>query len=212
MKLVPRLPDKPFALDKVKLHEYPFAQVLERICQRYWSEASYFLRTPISRGDIRELKKLQSAASLLIGVVAPGSVSLASPEARLAGLVRRSLKSNRAEFDANLQACLQNLSILTRLEVPRSVDKGRPENLHINNATVALCELWKELGGRKFKQNPDVVKRETKELEFVQPGPLFVFQMLQLIDPDIKAEEVRTALKLVPVKRARGPEREPFSG
>jgi hypothetical protein len=72
---------------------------------------------------------------------------------------------------------------------------GRRKYADLQLAVRELCTLWKELTGKRVPQSFDAEFGRSEELFY--PGPRFVHQMLNLIDPEMQASEVNHALRAV---------------
>jgi hypothetical protein len=224
LKLVGSLHGHPLNIKPAIITAYPFADFFEKICDRYWSDASHFMRESITQGDYQKFKKLQVAAGDLLyftqfqrrfsmpdptkerdraKMVSVLSRDPAMP--RLASLFGRSLKNHQQEFAHNLPMFQRNLYLLAKLELPRNPKKGKPDSVHINRATAKLCEMWKQIGGSPVDRNPEIAPGKNG-LEFVKPEPQWMLEVLKQIDSDIDASQVRTAFKLLAsVKRQQAP-------
>lgn len=224
LKLVGSLHGHPLNIKPATIAAYPFANVLEEICDRYWSDASYFMRESITKSDYQKFKKLQVAArdilyfsqfqrrfSLPDPPNKPGRAKIVSvlsrdpATPRLARLFGRSLKNHQEEFAQNLPMLQRNLYLLAKVELPRNPKKGKPDSIHINRATAKLYKMWKEIGGTPIGRNPEIAPGK-KGMEFVKPEPQWILEVLKEIDSDIDASQVRTAFKLLAsVKRRQAP-------
>ncbi len=178
-------------------------QHVTAIVNGYWFERAWYERLGPQHPS-KEVQKVEKAAASFLRVLgdapayARAAIShrmyfhAASPDSQ------NELKSTEEAVRKVLDGCRRIPKVAGR--------RGTREKRHVEITAKALVQLWFEMSGEPFVFNLEPHPLVGRHKAFVYEGPLFVYQMIEAIDPEVSDpggifEEVSNALKKVSESR-----------
>lgn len=201
-------------------------KLLKSVVHNYWEIKRDTVDVPPKRWYRDKIKAVHKAVKDLLALIQQDSyTALSRLELELPRQMNLKLRQ-RSAVPGQLQsveAVLSGLEAVCR----RLVDVKKPGAIvgksgalpadHIKGAVEALVEIWEKFANKPFSFNfssaentivrPDgtkIPKEGTAVSLFIATGPQFVQVIIQLIDPEVKLSQIRTALRGLPRKNPPG--------
>lgn len=163
---------------------------IRNIASTYWHLRYIYFSGPHPKLE-RTKKRLETSINALLD-------ELSSAEGRrfTAGMSRRpNTRIDSGDFFPNLVKQLEVLSWEVASAGLQERAPGQPRKAHCSFLIKALVSTWEELHRDTIPQSRRKAKGAGGKREYLHPGLLFVANVSALIDPNITAAEIDSAIK-----------------